>query len=177
MIDRTVRLQVTAAVAWSGALIPAALLLPIANPQRSASQLRSQSVQRWISLTQNNGLGILWIPIVALVLALTVAYLLGRQYRSDRLGSSLVATAVGVVVLLGAITGAVTFLIGVALAPTAILILLASSGSRRDARLRSTWRSQVAAEATCACGRENETSARYCPSCGEPGRRSDRSTT
>lgn len=176
MTDRTARFQAMAAVAWSAALIPAALFLPIADPQRTASQLRNTSVGRWISLTQNSGPGILWIPIVTLVLALLAGYLVTRQAHSDRLGSSRVATGLGVIVLLGAVAGTVTFLIGIFLVPTAVLILLASGESRYNARTRSTLSTERTSR-KCACGRENDAPARYCTSCGEPLIGSDRSTT
>jgi hypothetical protein len=169
MTDRTARFQVTAAVAWSAALIPAALFLPIANQQ-------STSVRRWMTLTQNSGPGILWIPILTLVAALLAAYLVVRQAHNDGLGSSRVATGLGVLVLLGAVAGTVTFLIGIFLVPTAVLILLASGDSRYNARTRTTLSTQETSS-KCACGRENDASARYCTSCGEPLVGRDRSTT
>jgi hypothetical protein len=175
MTSRTVRSQMIAAVAWSAALIPAALFLPIADPQRTTSQLRNASVRRWISLTQNSGPGILWIPIATLVLALLAAYFLARQTHDDGLGPSRVAMGLGVIVLLGAIAGTVTFLIGVFLVPTAVLILLASGESRHDAMTRSTSPSQRASKPEC--GHVNNAAARYCSSCGEALTRSDRSAT
>jgi hypothetical protein len=134
MSNRTVRLQVTAAIAWSAALIPGALFLPIANPQMSASQLRVQGGHHWISLTQNSGPGILWIPILTLVLALGVALLLAHQSTSIGLGSSRLATGIGVIVVVGAAVGTVTFLVGIFLLPAGVLILLASGEARHVAK-------------------------------------------
>jgi hypothetical protein len=174
MTSRTVRLQVVAAIAWSAALIPGALFLPIANTQRSAAQLRAGD-HPWISLTQSSGTGILWIPCVTLLLTLMAAYLLERQVHSDGLGPSRLASGIGAIVALGAITGTVTFLIGVFLAPTAVLILLASGETRHLASASSSPGNNSSAR-VCACGQTSDAAARYCPSCGEPLRGSERST-
>jgi preprotein translocase subunit SecG len=175
MTSRAVRFQIMAAVAWSAALIPGALVLPIANTQRSASQLRA-GLHDWSSLTQSSGPGILWIPIVTLALALVVAYLLERQARSNGLGPSRVASGIGAIVAAGALVGTVTFLIGVFLVPSAVLILLASGEARHNAR-SSVPRAQISSGLTSACGHKNDALARYCTSCGEFLMGSDRSTT
>jgi hypothetical protein len=129
-----------------------------------------------MSLTQSNGPGILWIPILTLLLTLVVAYLLGLQAHSDGVGPSRLATGIGAIVVLGTIAGTVTFLIGIFLAPTAVLILLAS-GEARHAASESARRTPTEARQVCACGQENQPAAHYCPSCGEPVIGSDRSTT
>lgn len=175
MTSRTVRLQVIAAIVWSAALIPGALFLPIANVQRSAAQLRA-GAHSWISLTQSNGPGLLWIPSLTLLLTLVVAYLLERQVHSGGLLPSRLASGIGAIVVLGAIAGTVTFLIGIFLAPTAVLILLASSEARHLASESATRRDGPLGQA-CVCGQKSDAAALYCPSCGKPLLRSDRSTT
>jgi tetrahydromethanopterin S-methyltransferase subunit G len=161
MTDRSAWKPVLAAIAWSVALIPGALFLPIEDPQSYAYQLHGTTVNRWISLVHGNGAGILWIPIVTLVLTLLAAYFLALQQRRNSRVPSRVATGIGVVILVGAVVGTVTFLVGIFLAPAGVLILVASEHSRdRQSLRRGTMH--------CRSGHANEASSRYCASCGEP---------
>jgi hypothetical protein len=161
MTNRSVRIPLLVAIAWSVALIPGAQFLPIEDPESAAYQFHGETINRWISLAQGNGTGILWIPITTLVLTLVAAYFLILQTRSNSRVPSRVATGIGVVILLGAVAGTVTFLVGIFLAPAGVLVLLASEHSRESQSLRRGI-------AQCSCGRVSEASSRYCASCGEP---------
>jgi hypothetical protein len=165
MTSRGVRIPLIVAIAWSAALIPAALYLPIEDPQNFAYQLHGKTIYQWISLTRDNGAGILWIPIVTLALVLVAAFFLVLQTRSGSRVTSRVATGVGVVILIGAIAGTITFLIGIFLAPSAVLVIVASATSRHGQALsRNTLE--------CRCGYEGDASSQFCGSCGEPFRTS-----
>jgi hypothetical protein len=118
----------------------------------------------------------LWIPSLTLLFTLAAAYLLERQAHSDRLGPSRLASGIGAIVALGAIVGTVTFLIGIFLAPTAVLILLASGEARHLAK-ELALQPDAPAGQVCACGQRSDGRALYCPSCGEPFQGSERSTT
>jgi hypothetical protein len=160
MTNRGVWRPLVSSVAWSAALIPGALLVPIEDPQGFAYEVHGKTIDQWISLTRGNGNGILWIPIVSLVLVLVAAYLLAYQSRGTSPVPWRVATGIGLVILSGALVGTVTFLVGAFLAPAAALDLVASGRSRHPQSLR---RGSV----QCCCGRENSASSRFCASCGE----------
>jgi hypothetical protein len=161
MTSRGVRNPLIVAIAWSAALIPAALYLPIEDPQNFAYQLHGKTIYQWISLTRDNGAGILWIPIVTLALVLVAALFLVLQTRGGSRVTSRVATGVGMVILLGAIAGTITFLVGFFLAPAAVLVIVASESSRHDQAL-----SRNAVQ--CRCGHEGDASSHFCGSCGRP---------
>jgi hypothetical protein len=159
-MNRSVRNLLVAAISWSAALIPGALFLPIGDPENLAYQFHGETVNLWVSLTRINGTGILWIPIVTLILTLIAAYCLALQVRSNSQAPSLAAIGIGAVILVGAVVGTVTFLIGIFLAPGAIFLLFATEHSRDAWRLRRDT-------TQCRCGWVGDVSSRFCPACGE----------
>lgn len=160
-IDHSVRIPLAVAVAWSVALIPGALFLPLEDPERLAYQVDGNTVNRMVSLVQANGARILWIPVATLALTLVAACVMALRTRHDSRVPSRVAAVIGVVILLGAVVVTVTFLVGIILAPAGVLVLVASEHSRTAQSLRGSAEQ-------CPCGRKCDASSRYCPWCGEP---------
>jgi hypothetical protein len=160
-MNRSTRNLLIAAIAWSTALIPGALFLPIGDPESLAYQVHGETVNRWVSLTRINGTGILWIPIVTLILILIAAYCLALQVRSNGQAPSLAAIGIGAVIVSGAVVGTLTFLVGIFLAPAAVFVLFATEHSRNAWRLRRDT-------TQCRCGWVGDATAQFCPACGEP---------
>src|ERR1700677_4032555 len=158
-MNRKVRRPLNGALVWAAALIPGALFVPIGDPESLTYQFHGETVNRWVSLTRINGTGILWIPILTFVLTFTVAYCLALQARRNNRVPSLIATGIGAVILLGAVVGTVTFLVGIFLAPAAAFILFASDNSRGAWKLRRDT-------THCRCGWAGDATARFCPTCG-----------
>ncbi len=166
---RSVWIPLVAAIVWSVALLPGALLLPIEDPVNVASQSPGRAGYPWLSLTQANGVGILWIPITALVLVLVASYLVMLGDRRNARVPSGIAKVLAVLILVGAVAGAVTFVLGVFLAPAGVLILVAANNLRVEEGARRAPRpyNGGVGQPRCHSGHLNDPSSRYCSSCGE----------
>jgi hypothetical protein len=168
-MKRNVWLPLVGAISWAALLLPAALYLPIENPQSFSYQVDGHAVSRWVSLARGNGDRILIVVAIPLILTLVAAGLLMLQVRSKRRIFGRGAWCVGLLILAGAFVGTVTFLIGIFIVPGGVFLLISYTNLRRDQALfsSSTSSSTSTQSSIRECGHLNPLSARYCAICGE----------
>lgn len=168
MRSREVGLPLLVALLWSILLIPAAIYLPIGDPANLDRVVNGRTVSSWVSLVHIQGFSILWLVAIPLGGVVLVGLCL---ILHDRLGSphfAEVAWAIAVAVLLGALAGTVTFLIGVAAAPTGIFLLIAVNDFRRASTRRQSPRQRARGAPTYgSCGHVVIAPGQFCTTCGQ----------
>ncbi|PYC65345.1 hypothetical protein C7C46_32655 [Streptomyces tateyamensis] len=148
-VDRTAWVLVGAALAWGLILLVLAAVLPIvtvqgsvvapATPSSSTGNTGALVGLPRVTLVQHDGYGVLLLVALPTVLSLLVGLLLWLWGTGRFTAAGAAAWIVAGAVLAGGIVGFVTFLIGIAVVPTGVLLLCACvraaplSGSRPSA--------------------------------------------
>jgi hypothetical protein len=168
-MKRNVWLPLVGAISWAAILLPAALYLPIENPQSYSYEVDGHTVSRWVSLAQGNGDRILLVVAIPLILTLVAACLLMLQARSKRRIFGRAAWCAGLLILAGAFVGTVTFLIGIFVVPGGVFLLISCTNLRRDQALStaSTSFPESTQSPRRECGHLNPLSSTYFAICGE----------
>lgn len=131
---------VVAAAAWSGVLLVLAVALPFVTPEPApvTSTVTTGSIgtagvaagsaggaSGYVTLVQADGYRILILVAVPLLASVLVGLLLRRAATTGSRSAVVAARVVASLVLLGAVVGFLTFLIGIAAVPTGALLLAA----------------------------------------------------
>jgi hypothetical protein len=137
-MKKNVWLPLVAAVGWAALLLPAALYIPIENPQRFSYQVDGHTVNRWVSLVRDNGDQILLVVAIPLILSLIATCFLTLQSRSKGRVFGWIARCLGVLLLAGAFVGTATFLVGIFVVPGGVFLLVSCTNSHRNQALTSS---------------------------------------
>lgn len=166
---RVIWVPLVASILWSALLIPGAIFLPIGDPANLAYQLNGRTVNRYVSLIRINGTGILWLVAVPLLCVLVATCFMMLQARLNSPVFGWLALSLAVLILIGAFVGTITFLVGIWVAPSGILLLFSVNNLRRQLvpRLEMPITVSDPAVPIGACGHRNALSANFCTSCGE----------
>ena len=132
-VSRRQWLLLAGAVAWSAVLLPLALVLPVETPPTVAAGPGGSTTMTMESLVRVNGHRILLVVGIPLVVSLVVGL---STVLSEERGWAVaggLAWLLSVGLTAAAVVGTVTFLIGVYVLPTGIL-LVGCCGVRRSRR-------------------------------------------
>jgi hypothetical protein len=131
MMRRNIWIPLVAAIGWAALLLPAALYLPIEDPQNFSHQVDGHTVERWVSLTTGNGKGILFVVAIPLILSVAAGSLLLIQAGSNGRICWWISRCLAVLILAGAFVGTITFLVGIFVAPVGACLLVSCANLRQ----------------------------------------------
>ena len=113
------------AVAWGVLLTLLAIWLPVYTVNSNHAGLQPRH-----SLVRVFGYRVLLLAAVPFVISVVVALLLRLRVATQRRWPAIVASALAWAILVAAIVGSVTFLIGIYVLPVGVLLCLATSSAR-----------------------------------------------
>lgn len=125
-VPKLVRNHLLLAVACAAALLPMAFLYPVEGIQGVDVKSGASYVTPMFSLVRVNGVGVLRFVVLPLLLALCVSWVLVRRVRTGSDIAGWTSWLLTVLMGLGAFVGAVTFLIGIYVLPSAVFLVLAN---------------------------------------------------